>query len=941
MAGPNPFDAAFQVPDDVQSFVWPSGAMPSKDAGGGVPQANPLGQPGPVPALPTTADVPPMAAPSTSGAPGSSVAQAPLPQSTPLSPNAPAALPGANGTQPEQDPVEAMLRADEAADKSIDPVEAQLRADAMFTPGEPQHTAMANWAAGIVGRMLERGSQAGEILPLPHGDLLNGLMAKAALKVSELKGDTGPDVEKYKEELNKLIDKEPGTVMKDMARKLGISTDPDKDSIAGEIGSQTVDGLLFLAGTALAAPYVGAGATAMNLPRVGNFITRTGASISNSPVLSTLIEAFGSTPGGVLGEHMTGSPWGGIAGAMLGGGLFQAAHSLGSRTIQLIQKAATPKNLGVASGPILGKGHDVAFPLDHLKDAVEGAMTEAINKGEAAIGQIRVPPNADPRFYQKAVYRGLQRMEDISERIRNRYWRQVDQSVRVDAKDYIRPALADLRDELKSRPFGRPDDLLDELMEMTATKQGRDAQGRLTKAKGLTVEELLNFQQKLYHAMRSEEAAILQGRIPRREYVATVNRMRDIVYDAVERNNPSDPALGLARAFSERHHDMFSRGTLAEAISSTRQGAQAINPEQTVDYFTKKYNGFKDLIKQTRQLAAEPAVPGQRLSGQNAGPGGNWVSTNMAERERLKRVVSDFENSMRSQVRQEIADAGYNQKDALRLMEKMERNIPKQARMAAEFERAIPSLNSAIEEQAAIKAGALARLTKKNPAQFIAAIFTGGAPAAREALVQLRSDPNALQHLRDGLLDEIFRRSAGKPMELKTLTESEHVKRLMDTVLASDQRDRFRKIVDITSRIESGDIVTARKYWMPSQILAARFIGSGIAKRVGSLTGMGSTIQGTGAFAQAAKEMVIKVWGTRQPTDLLIKAIEDPDWEKFVLSQEPGTAAAMQKLIQSTHKAVRRVEALRRYVGSEGNEPEATPPSTDQIINETVRSNTK
>lgn len=953
MAGPNPFDAAFQVPEGVESFVWPSGIGPDKGAGGGVPQANPLGtDTAQAPINPL--DLPPTAAPPSSGQPGAPPAQAPLPQPS-LSPvNAPAAPAGGIGTNQELSPVERLLRSDESGD--VSPVERMLRQDDVLTPDTPEHSAFVNWGAGALDSLLTRFSQGAMFID--KTGFFNAAMVRSVIETMDKK-DIPPEgaTEEFKKRVNQIIEAEPGSMLKDMARKIGITVDPDKDSIAGEIGHQTVDGLLFLAATAIAAPELGAGAAAINLPRVGRFLTKVGETIKASPVLSGMIDAFGATPGGVMGEHLTGSPWGAIPGALIGGSVFQMAHGIGGKTVRAVSKLVEPKGMGLPSSPILNKNHDVFFPAQNVTDAVQGAMTDAINKGEAALRAIKVPPNADPRFYQKAVHKGLQRMEDISERIRNRYWRQVDQDVKVDPKDHIRPALAKLIEDLKSRPFGRPDDLIEELGELTATRQGRDASGRLTKAPGVTVEQLMNFQTKLYHAMRSEEAAILQGRIPRREYVATVNDMRTIIYQAIERANPNDPALALARAYSERHHDIFSRGNVAEALSSSRQGEAAVNPEQTVDYFNKKYNGFKDLIKQTRQLANEAAVPGQRLSGQNAGPGGKWVSTNMAERSRLQKVVSDYENSMRAQVRQEIADSGFDQKTASRVIQKADRNIPTQSRLAAEFEKAAVPLNSAIEEQAAIRRGAMAQITgalrnvPATPQAFINSVFNGGEKTAREALVVLRSDPNAVQHLRDGLLDEIFRRSGGKPMELKNLTETEHVRRMMEAVLQPDQLARFRKVVDITSRIEAGDITTAKKYWMPTQVLAARFGGAAVAKMLGRVTGMGSTIQGTGAFAQAAKEQVVKFWGTRNPTDLLIKAIEDPTWERFVLSQEPGTPEAMRALIKSTHAVVRRVEATRNFIGA--NDQEGPSPgrqllggiggrfSTEGVIEDTTRANQK
>lgn len=923
MDQPNPFNAALQVPDDVQSFIWPSGSTPPKEGGAGVPQANPLGADnGPVPINPL--DLPPTPAPAAQGDQGAPPAPAPLPLPSPPEINAPAASAEANGpVQPVDDLEQRLAQADT---EHPDDLESRLRAADVI---QPEHTAGENWRAGFTDRLLGVIGTAGSYLD--KTDVFERTMAEAAKRTLEAKGD--PSTEEYRKHLQKVIDEEPGSILKDIARDLGVNTTPDKGSLAGEIGSQTVDGLLFLAGTALMAPVAGGAAAAINLPRVAGFITRMGAAIRANPVLATLSEVLGATPGAVIGEYKLDSPLGAIPGAIIGGSAFDAGRRLLQTGLALPQGIAAklsdvifgsrnnptrrfnestneymfgePK-LAPSSTPI-HHANDPAHFLDHVKDVLDSATMAAVQKGEAAIAKIKQTAHTDPRRYSVAVFKGLEKAEEFFNKQRARYWSQVDQDtiVKGGARKFVIKSVQDLRQEIAGKnEYFRPDTLIDELWNMAA------------KGAKTTTGEYISFANRLFHAQKSEEGAILAGRMPRQEFIATINKMRDIAYDAISRALPGDNSLALARAFSQRYHDIFSRGTLGRVGATNRLGEQGVQPEATMDYITKRFNGFKDLLDNTRRMMNEPPAPGQRISTANITPRGSVKAATGTERQQLIETRKAASDAIRAQVRQDIAEKGFDQTQALRIMRNAEQAVPHMAAVATDLKRAIPQLAEALQEQAVIKRGAFARVVgtnfAANPEQAVSRVFREGAPLARELMVSLRSDPNALDHLRQSLVSEVLRRSAGKPGELDTLLKSEHVRRLFNTVMDRDTHQRINRVADVVTRIEKGDIKLAGKYWVTPTILASRLGGAWFGRTLGSMTGA-STIQAPGIMSQAFKKVATEAMGKlSKPEVMLAKAMTDPHWEAFILSHDPSTAQGGKRLIKTVQRLTKYMEGARQ-----------------------------
>lgn len=912
MAGTNPFDAAFDVP------------------------VNPL-------------DFAPEAPQSPSAAPGLAQAQAPLP----VQPSAPETSPAP--PQVDTSDIDAQIariqQLNQQDTSDIDAQIAKVTAANLLDEKAPEKGILGNWASGFVGRLLDITGYN------PVEPLIMGTLKKASeLALSTVSPDLVPQA--TKENFLKGLESQAGAhadEFKKVVEKVGIPTEPDKGSIAGEMGSQSVDALLFLAGIAAAAPAVGAGATGLGLARTGSFITRLGETITQAPVRAALTEILGATPGAVIGEHTFGTPWAAIPGAMAGGAVGSMALNAGRSVVNAFPTAAiavTEKATGAeatnlrrvfgarkpyidtAVDPIYNQHNDPERARQFAEHQLEGAELRMENGILEAVNHIRVPANADPRYYQRAVYSGLEDAEQMSSRVKNQAWQQVDTALPINLKTEVKPEIDALKLSLTDREAGRGgpvdaapgtrplDKIFDKIDEMGLVKQAKDEQGRFVKATGgvkgeVPIQKLIDLQQHIFAARKAEEGAFMNGRAPNKELIANYNKVSTIIWDAIGNAYPQNRALQFARDYSVKHHDMFSRGVIADVLASNRLGERAVNPEQTVDAFLKQYNGLGDMFKATRKLGLQTPVPGTKVGWNQMSPRFKSYATTNAERTKLRDLRENTLNSVRAEFHQFAQENIQDPVKIQKYLAKIEPQLPRVAMIRSELQPALQRLDALNNERKVIGKSALARFAGQKAESAIQRVMNSGdgVEQAHQLMAAMRGNADATNALRDGVIDNIFKNTLGKPMELAKYVGSERVQQILGVVMDPGRLQRLNRMVNLTSRLESGDIASSKRYWLPTTLVLGRVAAAGFAHFIGV-----NTIQGTGLAAQSAKQLIIKAWGSRNPAELFINAIRDPEWEKFVLSKAPDSFETARLMGNRVSKLVSRLEAARALVGAKRDE---------------------
>lgn len=953
------------VPDELEPghvFSHPPEGLPAKEpVAQGLP-ATPVAEPVPLPPpRPSEAPTEPIPAQTSPG---------------PVSPTPDSGwgLISSANAQPIKNPeIGAMLGeldSAEAKNPEIRKALDELNVTDLTDPG-PKNSVLQNWSAGFVGKLLERTEQGIDIAT--DQSLVGPIKRLLGASVRWAAENAPPEAmaEETRKKFVEYLNKSPGTVLKDAARKIGLQVDPEHGSLAGEIGSQTVDSLLMLAGTAIIAPTVGAGATAIGLARSGNFINKLGLALRNNPIQAALLDSLFSTPGGVIGEK-TGGPLGGLAGSLAGGITGTVAYRLakggfmgGQAAITKIADLIAGKNSPAAQGmrrnagdtnadlfgtpnvkmsnePIQNSVYDANRATGYAKDVIDGEIVRFTNETENAISRIKVPPGSDPRAYQVAAFKGFEQAEAIGQRIKNDAWKLVDKKKTVPMKDDIWPEVKALQEDIKLRdPMFRPDKEIDDILAMGKVPPSPKGEPpKFQKAPPVTVEELLSMEQRLFHSLRNEEGAFLQGRIPRQQLIATINELRSIIYRGIQQAHPTDHSISVANDVSSHIHDIFSRGNIPKILSQNRLGEAKVDPEQTVDFITSKFNGMKDALEKLKDLKTMPGTPGQPFDVYKLNQSGTkTLATTQQERAALTQTQKDMEDAIRAKFHESVQNANMDPKVAQKLMKDMEKIIPANAKLATELERALPRLTNAIDSRTAVEKSAFAKFSGRSGEQAVTNMMNSGNPAqsAKEVMVGLKGNADAVQSFQDGIIGELFLRSRDKPLEMRALIKDPKISGMLDVVFGgqgSGNRERLERVVGVLAKIEAGDITTARKYWMPATLMLGRFGSGAVARQVGQLTG-GSTIQGVSAVTETAKTFIQRMWGTRDPSELMKLAVRDPVWEKFVLSQDPATTEHAYNLIKTTQRLVRWAEGARQYGQGKFGESQSQG-VTDKFLDENM-----
>ena len=286
-----------------------------------------------------------------------------------------------------------------------------------------------------------------------------------------------------------------------------------------------------------------------------------------------------------------------------------------------------------------------------------------------------------------------------------------------------------------------------------------------------------------------------------------------------------------------------------------------------------------------------------------------------AEQAQLARLKEGYEQALLTEFRT-IADT-QGPEEGARFFEKNREKIKPLANAYAELDNTVTHVRALQDHRKAIDQSALARITKEDPEPVVQRLFTSPT-ASRQAVELMRvtaKDPYAQQGLKDLVLEDLFRRSRTSPD--KSMVDPEalnkhlrdpRVRRMLDIIVGPDVLKRIDKMADIANRLERGDIEPLSKRIAQKAEGLAGIPGAYIGRLLNRFVGGGAVLQAPAYGSKVARGWLNNLMKGEDPSQLLAKAAQDPQWEKLLYEREP----VMTKEILAMRDKVRRLVAVER-----------------------------
>lgn len=758
-----------------------------------------------------------------------------------------------------------------------------------------------------------------------------------------------------------ISDQTAADTFKKMLKKVGVDTEHVENSISGKFGKEAVNAAFTLPALIAAAPAMAATQSTKAVMLIAKSI---GESLVKHPWLAVFSEP-GATLGGVYGEHYGGTA--GIVPGAIGGGVigdmarrltllpFKQAKKLMDAASQRMANNAMPSTAPYAPGKPTSPLRDQAISAEDATDRVQRFSQNQIqgelqrveielaravsdvsrpNIGVVRRGQNRGQPiqGTGPEMQERLAQK-LDEVEQIAEKIEDRFWKRVPQKAKIPVSDLMSRVYGMVSDIQHRKALSSfPKQQVEELLNALAPQRGPD--GRMAKNE-LTVEKLRAIRRSIFDARKTEQMALRRGQTPNGPLIANMIDLEKWIDDAIADGlpGPANIALDQARAFSIKKHDMFTRGPVGDLLARSNREDFNFSPEKFLQDLMKRYQGVDSAVNIGRSLAREKnPAPGKFHSGGLAYP-------NAATPDEISEL-KQFEKMMEDTIRTMFRDAadGMPPEQSAKWIARHENAIRPLAKVHAELLETFTNLTRLTEERKLITESALNRVmgqdgriaitklfTDKNPAALAKKLLHGEAThydinGVPQSYVTegIAKDAHALEGLRNGVIDEFFTRSKMDPLRAEQMIKEPATKRMLEQVLDKDSMARMTKMIDIAARLERGDIGTKWQKYGPGAVMLARVFGShgaGVVSRILGNQG-GSSIQTASIFSQTAKATVIQALKGLEPRTILARAIQDPSWERILYSKEPATPKDIANLQRIVRRTVTGMEIARQSAES-------------------------
>jgi hypothetical protein len=670
------------------------------------------------------------------------------------------------------------------------------------------------------------------------------------------------------------------------------------DNMANKMGQEALPALATWAAIQISAPYMAANQGVSSAAYITKDI---GEWALKHPVLGMWLGQT-SSAGGVVGKQVGDNPYAELGGELAGGAVGSGTVRAGGKLVSNFATRAVGKGANwladglptgianaikkwnplyqapnIASSPVaeLGVGKDTMHNFAEnqvagLKMQMDDAVTRAINS---------VPRTGPSNVQQQVMHSNLQEAEKISNRLVEKAWERVDSKQRIPVSDMFNKLIA-FRQSMKDRPSVTPSKFIKDGLRLSTNLTTRDpATGQLRTVKAMpTVERMRDFSASIRNEIVREQASDA----PRDGYIRALNQIRTIVEENIYDHMSGNTALEQARAATTAHHDMFSRGPVADLLAKKYRGDWRINPSESVDALINKEGGVQSVRDMVKTLSSNANILPD-------------------EKKMLATLQKDMENAIRNAFREEAASGGA--KGATKYVGNVQYGIKSLSKVGAELQLAVNKMNTALEVKHDIEKSALARFSETDPEKAVANLFNQKNPAAiaRQLMMHFKGDPDALAGLRNQTIAHLLQMAKQDPVRMQELLKTTRIGDLLQTVLSSDQSRRLNKIVADSVRLTTGEDKGFARTNILKFTMLGRVVGAWIGRQM-----PGTTLQGQGIFSRVGSRMAESILRSTPPDKLMIQAIIDPHFEHLLYSRLPVSTKEM----KAAQKSYRRATAV-------------------------------
>jgi hypothetical protein len=537
--------------------------------------------------------------------------------------------------------------------------------------------------------------------------------------------------------------------------------------------------------------------------------------------------------------------------------------------------------------PLIDAGADANRIQTFAKDQIFAAQTYQDKAIENAINSI--PTSGTPAQVQTRTHNLLEQAEKISKRIVSGFWDRVPLKTKIPVTDLRNDVIA-MRRELVDSDNVRPDTMLDKVMDVVRLRQ-EPGSGKFVAPKP-TIQKLRDLQSQIGTAITEERARDA----PREGMVRNLARLSEVIDENIAKQLPNNTTIEQARQMSKRHNDLFSRGPINDILSKRRTGDFRVPVADSVDTLLQKTDGLAALKAVQEGVSTYPRIPTTRFL--PAAQRGRLVAVTPQEEATLNQLVKSAEDSIRASFR-EAAEAGPEK--AVAYSQKNEDAIKALANVAGELNFAAQKVAAVLAEKKAIQSSALARFAETSPEKAVQNIFAQKDPAAvaRQLMISFRGDPDAIEGLRNQILNElIFNKAKANPVLVQRMMKEPRTQNLLEATLSNDQWNRLKKMTDTAVRVGVEDETGWRTALKSPFKTLGQFIGAAAGRKLNT-----GTIQVPGIFSKRFGAIMERSLGGTDPQDLLAQAVLDPHWERLLYSRVPTNSRDM-RLAQDNYRRI-------------------------------------
>lgn len=600
-----------------------------------------------------------------------------------------------------------------------------------------------------------------------------------------------------------------------------------------------------------------------------------------------------------------------------------AAENLVGQTVHRLQQAPRAKNTVTGAGagrvnPFRDPTSDVQyarrFGLDQLSQdfvAMENALAQAIDKIPAA--------GVSAHQLQNNIYAAIEvHAKPIAKKLQQRFWARtkLDRPVpRPDIQNDVRElrAAMEATDDIGFIPRDR----IKVLENLVATKQTKDAAGKFQKTAPLTLRKLRSFNNMVSNEIAAEQGKAYTGGAPRQPYIRNLTRLSELVDDAMARAYPNDVEVQQAVAFSKRYNELFTKSNLFDLLARNSRGKRKVNPGESLDFLQKQTEGLSDLFNMTGALQRVKRIPKQK----DAYP----TALTPQDKQVFKDINDQVKQAFQQQLREVAKESGNDPDTVAKLLRTAGENMGT-IRELSNVKMSFEALGKQIESIGALRdmtqRSRLAQYVKADPDVAINTVIGSKDPVAavRGLMAHFRPDAQAREAFQNTIFDKFMLQTKADPGLMqevlsapKTLsTPAGRMRAVMEEAYRHDpdKMARLQRMVKIAADLQSGASPGGMRL-IGSTLFGTKMIALKLGSAYSRMTGTTHSLAVGSAFSNLGKQWVTQAFGRGGPTELLKNAINNPDWEKFLLTKDPVTTKDFRQLAFRARTLISSMEGTR------------------------------